>query len=60
MPLLAGNGLEVSSILHTESMDTRSADEQARTGASGSGDVTHLRQITARQWRSGVAAWLPR
>src|ERR1035437_5279277 len=39
-------------------MDTVSADESARAGASMAGDATHLRQLTRQQWRSGIAAWL--
>jgi hypothetical protein len=39
-------------------MDSVSADESARTGTSVAGDVTHLRQLTRQQWRSGIAAWL--
>ena len=39
-------------------MSPLSADEPARTGASRAGEVTHLRQITRQQWRSGIAAWL--
>ena len=45
-------------MLQTQSMDTVSADEPERTGSSSTGDVTHLRQVTRQQWRSGIAAWL--
>src|ERR1039458_8456571 len=56
--LLAGISREVSTMLQTRSMDSVSADESARTGTSVAGDVTHLRQLTRQQWRSGIAAWL--
>ena len=39
-------------------MDPVRADEPARTGASNTGEATHLRQVTRQQWRSGIAAWL--
>jgi MFS family permease len=55
---LAGIGGEFSTILQIQNMGTVSADEPARTGASSAGDVTHLRQLTRQQWRSGIAAWL--
>ena len=58
MPLLAGIGRRVSSILHSDSMDITSADGRARTVASDSGEATHLRQLTGWQWRAGIAAWL--
>src|SRR5574340_932147 len=39
-------------------MDTVSATEPASNGPEPAREVTHLRQITPQQWRSGVAAWL--
>src|SRR5208283_514761 len=35
-----------------------SANEPTRSVTSSSGEVTHLRQVTRQQWRSGIAAWL--
>ena len=39
-------------------MDTANATEPSRPGADTAGEVTHLRQVTRQQWRSGIAAWL--
>jgi MFS family permease len=39
-------------------MDTLKASESAPTGPSTDGEITHLRQVTRQQWRSGIAAWL--
>ena len=55
---MAGISREVSIILQTLSMGTVSSDGAAQTGASTAGEVTHLRQLTRQQWRSGIAAWL--
>jgi MFS family permease len=39
-------------------MEPVKATAPAQTGPSTPGEVTHLRQITRSQWRSGIAAWL--
>jgi MFS family permease len=39
-------------------MDSLSANEPAQAAPQGAGEVTHLRQVTRQQWRSGIAAWL--
>jgi len=39
-------------------MDTVKASDPSQTCPGAVGDVTHLRQITRQQWRSGIAAWL--
>ena len=39
-------------------MDTVKPNEPAQAAPAAVGEVTHLRQITRQQWRSGIAAWL--
>ena len=39
-------------------MDNARASELGQTVPGMAGDVTHLRQVTRQQWRSGIAAWL--
>jgi MFS family permease len=39
-------------------MGTLNPNELPQTGAGNAGEITHLRQITRQQWRSGIAAWL--
>jgi MFS family permease len=39
-------------------MDILKASDSAPTGLSPAGEITHLRQISRSQWRSGIAAWL--
>src|SRR5512147_3157585 len=45
-------------MLPIQRMDTAKASESAQGGPGTDGGVTHLRQITRQQWRSGIAAWL--
>jgi hypothetical protein len=54
----AGIGREFSTMLATQRMDTAKASEPAQAAPGTAGEVTHLRQITRQQWRSGIAAWL--
>src|SRR5512141_497260 len=39
-------------------MDKVQANQPAQASQGTTGEATHLRQITGRQWRSGAAAWL--
>jgi MFS family permease len=39
-------------------MPTRNATEPPQPGPAAASDVTHLRQLSRQQWRSGIAAWL--
>jgi len=39
-------------------MDTTKVKATTQSQAAPARDVTHLRQVTRQQWRSGIAAWL--
>src|SRR5512137_2834039 len=39
-------------------MGTLKANPAAQARSGPAGDITHLRQVTRPQWRSGIAAWL--
>ena len=39
-------------------MDTTKVNTATQSQAAPAGEVTHLRQVTRQQWRSGIAAWL--
>jgi predicted MFS family arabinose efflux permease len=45
-------------MLELQSMTVEKATEPMPAGPGLAGGVTHLRQVTRQQWRSGVAAWL--
>jgi MFS family permease len=39
-------------------MQTPKATEPVQAALAPVGEITHLRQVTRQQWRSGIAAWL--
>ena len=39
-------------------MDIVKANQPAQTDSGAATDITHLRQLSRQQWRSGLAAWL--
>jgi MFS family permease len=45
-------------MLQNQSMGTLKANPLAQAAPSAVDEVTHLRQVTCQQWRSGIAAWL--
>ncbi len=45
-------------MLEAPRMDNIKVTEPAPTGPSAAVEITHLRQVTRSQWRSGIAAWL--
>ncbi len=45
-------------MLRFERVEPVRANEPAQRDPDPVGEVTHLRQVTGEQWRSGIAAWL--
>ena len=39
-------------------MEIARSNDRAQTGPGGGKGITHLREISREQWRSGIAAWL--